>query len=122
MGEDTTTRSALLRSDLRHCFRLSMEKEIVEARGMFEIGDRVQVTRLALSSNLNFAPGDFGTVVGFSRLENCIRIKPDNKKSISTYHMKFWELIPSSHLGAVQPLAPQGQDEKMPIAEAGGEK
>lgn len=70
-------------------------KQLVEdetaLRRPFHVGDRVKPTPHGVSRHAVLSYSDRGTVVGFSRNKQGIRIKRDHRKGMVTWHKSFWE-------------------------------
>lgn len=65
------------------------------AKDIFKIGDKVRMsefglsripTRLSLQERL-------GTVVGFNKDGDCVRVNWNGRKSVSTYYFEFLEVV-----------------------------
>jgi hypothetical protein len=62
------------------------------AKDEFVIGNRVFPTANAVRVGAAKRPG---TVVGFSRRPDCLRVRQDDRKSVDTYHVSHWSLTPT---------------------------
>lgn len=63
----------------------------VSARDKFEKGMRVTLSDRGAARLKKYSPDTMGTVVGFSRSPDCVRIVRDGHVTPDAYHMNFWE-------------------------------
>ncbi len=66
------------------------------AREKFSKGDRVRLTKTALEGGIGRSDrlGWTGTVVGFCKENDCVRVITDNRRHGTAFHIDFWERNP----------------------------
>lgn len=60
---------------------------------LFRKGDRVEMTTYARSLHRN-ARSYRGTVCGFGRGPNLVRVRRDRCVTVQTWHVDFWRAVP----------------------------
>jgi hypothetical protein len=55
------------------------------------VGATVKLTKRAKSHGVTVRGSAYGTIVGFGNHRWTVRVKPDSRKTASSYHARFWE-------------------------------
>lgn len=80
----------------------------------FTLGQRVSSNAYAAEQGV-CRLGTLGTVVGFSHLSSCFRVRRDDHSTVITYAVAFWEAAPP-----VSPIQCDGYKVSHPPARAEG--